>query len=91
MTSETKRTIKQKAHNVTGPNFSGIVYASTHAGAIAKAKASRKKDSETWSAELSTGEDLYNAALNKTTIIDAPASIREPDPQADAFSDGQQQ
>lgn len=78
--------IKPKAHNVTGPDGKVvIVYAPTKQGAIAKAKEAAKKE-ESWTAELASGEDLYLAAKNGTQIIDAPDSIREPDPQVDAFA-----
>ena len=86
--TEVTRTIPAKAHNVTQPDGTVvIVYAPTKQGAIAKAKAARKVEEETWSAELSTGEDLYLAHKNGTKILNPPPSIAEPDPQTDAFDD----
>lgn len=85
MTDTTTRTLKPKAYRVRGPDAKTVtlVYASTEKGAIAKAKASRDKDAEDWSATLATGEDLYLAGVERTRIIDAPTLIQNVDHAAE--------
>ena len=86
-TTESKRTIPLKPHTVRkNRKVVAIVYAPTGAGAIRDAKAAQAKLDESWEAELTTGEELFLAGKGGgVQIINAPASMREPEPQADAF------
>lgn len=86
-TTMTERTIPAKPHKVTGPDGQvHFAYAPTKQGAVTAVREHLKQE-EKWTAELASGEDLFLAAKNGTEIINAPASMRAPEPQADAFTE----